>query len=262
MIKRILINIIIAVAFAGCEKEDVNLAYEPSPVVEAYLHAGQSIRVKVMQEIPFIEDDYDSVSVEDLDILISTGETSFYLEHDENGVYRAVESPMPEPNEIYNIAFLFNGDSIMAETIIPEKPTGFEASETEIVIDNSNPMGGGLATTIELYWDNPYNKYHMVMVENIESDPEPINEDATDEARKSQNQPTQNEGDNLRPNNFNYYGTHRLVLFRVNPEYAALYDSDGSSSQNIQNPVTNIVNGFGIFTGVNSDTLYIEVKPS
>jgi len=32
-----------------------------------------------------------------------------------------------------------------------------------------------------------------------------------------------------------------------------------SNTQNYQEPPTNIENGLGIFTGINTDTLYIEV---
>ena len=56
------------------------------------------------------------------------------------------------------------------------------------------------------------------------------------------------------------FGLHRVVIYRVNPEYAALYETAGSSTLSITAPPSNIENGRGIFTGVSSDTLYFEVK--
>jgi len=53
---------------------------------------------------------------------------------------------------------------------------------------------------------------------------------------------------------------HRIILFHVLPDYASLYDEKISSSQNLTNPSTSITNGYGIFTGLNSDTLYIRVN--
>jgi len=59
---------------------------------------------------------------------------------------------------------------------------------------------------------------------------------------------------------FKYYGRHYLILYKINPEYAALYESTGNSSQNLRTPNSNIKNAQGIFTAVNSDTLLLNVK--
>ena len=56
------------------------------------------------------------------------------------------------------------------------------------------------------------------------------------------------------------FGTYQIIVFRVNPEYAALYESSGSSTLSLEQPPSNVVNGLGIFTGVSSDTLYLEVR--
>ena len=58
---------------------------------------------------------------------------------------------------------------------------------------------------------------------------------------------------------FSHYGTHQIIVYRVNPEYAALYERSGNSTLSLEEPPTNIENGLGIFTGASSDTLYLEV---
>jgi len=58
---------------------------------------------------------------------------------------------------------------------------------------------------------------------------------------------------------FSHYGTHQIIVYRVSPEYAALYESSGNSTLSLEEPPTNIENGNGIFTGASSDTLYLEV---
>jgi len=55
------------------------------------------------------------------------------------------------------------------------------------------------------------------------------------------------------------FGTYQIIVFRVNTEYAALFDSSVGSSLSLEEPPSNIVNGLGIFTGLSSDTLYLEV---
>jgi hypothetical protein len=71
--------------------------------------------------------------------------------------------------------------------------------------------------------------------------------------------PTTASGLEINSNEFQYYGKHRLILFHVLPDYASLYSDTQTSSQNLTNPSTSIVNGYGIFTGLNSDTLFINV---
>ncbi|NJO24567.1 MAG: hypothetical protein HC867_00495 [Bacteroidia bacterium] len=46
----------------------------------------------------------------------------------------------------------------------------------------------------------------------------------------------------------------------MQPEYAALYNSNGNSSQNLTTVPTNVQNGLGIFTGVNADTVFVTVQ--
>jgi hypothetical protein len=48
-------------------------------------------------------------------------------------------------------------------------------------------------------------------------------------------------------------------LFKVNSEYNNLYNNRGQSSLNLTNPPTNIINGFGIFTAMNADTVGVKV---
>ena len=72
--------------------------------------------------------------------------------------------------------------------------------------------------------------------------------------------PTNSNTEQIRAMDFQYYGKHRFILFHVLPDYAALYNQTSTSSQNLSNPSTSITNGYGIFTGLNTDTLYIDVK--
>jgi hypothetical protein len=59
---------------------------------------------------------------------------------------------------------------------------------------------------------------------------------------------------------FEYLGTHRIILYRILPDYSALYDVNSNSSQNLTSPDSDIENGLGIFTGINADTLWVEVS--
>jgi hypothetical protein len=97
------------------------------------------------------------------------------------------------------------------------------------------------------------------VIENIESNPEAINEGTETPARIFRNQPTQSNSYEIRAMLFNYYGKHHLKLYHINPDYAVLYDTGSNSSQNLFSPATNISNGVGIFTGMAGKTLGLAV---
>jgi len=75
------------------------------------------------------------------------------------------------------------------------------------------------------------------------------------------NKPTQGSTYEIPFGSFSYYGTHRILLYHVNPDYALLYEDQETSSQNFSTPISGINNGFGIFTGMSSDELLLEIKP-
>jgi hypothetical protein len=115
---------------------------------------------------------------------------------------------------------------------------------------------------VTLTWDNEDDSYYIVVIENMESTLDPIRDfgDDTPPGNIFRKPPTTSSGLQLRPQEFQYFGKHRLILYHVLPDYASLYSEKTTSSQNLTNPSTSIMNGYGIFTGLNSDTLYLKVN--
>ena len=101
----------------------------------------------------------------------------------------------------------------------------------------------------------------MIVVQNIETDPELIRDTSDDRfpSRVFRNEPSVINEYKINQGQLLYFGRHILLLYHLNPDYATLYAADDNSSQNLKNPSTNISNGFGIFTGISADTLYLDV---
>ncbi|MDA3862202.1 MAG: hypothetical protein PF445_13365 [Melioribacteraceae bacterium] len=49
-----------------------------------------------------------------------------------------------------------------------------------------------------------------------------------------------------------------MVLYRVNKEYVDLYESRDQDSRNLNEPLTNIENGLGVFSAFASDSVYFN----
>jgi hypothetical protein len=254
--------------------EDVNsLSIEAKPIVEAYLIAGQPISLKVKKEIAYTEDTSNTEApINGLDIKISDGTNTYALTSLDSGLYQSDSKVKLAVGKTYTLSFVYNGKSVTASTVIPTKPVDFASDVTSIArtklnLSSGGGFGGGFDenTDVNLTWSNPKSDYHFVVVDNIETNPVlivtlPTTVTSAEINRRFRSQPVLGTATQLRSQQFEYFGKHNLVLLKVNPDYAALYNSTGSTSQNITTPPTTITNGLGIFTGVNADTLSFLVK--
>jgi hypothetical protein len=251
-----------AIVMTSCKKEEKE-EYTDTPVIESYLLEGTAFSVKISRQIPFSDEVvYSSDDIDQLDVKVEYNHTSYALTAMGNGVYTNT-SLVVMNDATYTLSFYFNQKEVSAYTYIPSKPQGFTQSATEISIARMDSASGpptSMPDPIELNWTNNDDSYYLVYVECIETTLDPIRD--TDGAVVSfsfRKAPTNGSTDELRPMEFQYYGTHRIILYHVLPDYAFLYENNGTSSLNLTNPSTGIVNGYGIFTGLNTDTLFIEV---
>ncbi|MEZ0538885.1 DUF4249 family protein [Fibrella arboris] len=258
----------------GCQEKTTVIAPDDQPVIEAYLAVGQPMTVRVTKQIPFSTDTTgQGKPVEGLAITITGGGSTYPLRYVGDGQYQSNPDVKPKVGQTYTMAFEYLGQRVTATTQIPTRPVNYQQDVTEIIrtapVQGGGPGGGGilqqLQAAVHLTWQNPTADYYFVVVDNIEVDPVLINQNVNPnrplaQNRRFRNEPTQSDFDDVRGQNFQYYGRHRLILFHLNPDYAALYKQNSTSTQNIATPPTTVVNGLGIFTGVNTDTLYVNVK--
>jgi hypothetical protein len=57
-----------------------------------------------------------------------------------------------------------------------------------------------------------------------------------------------------------YFGLHKLLLHRVNQEYADLYAGLVQDSRDLNEPPSNIVNGLGVFSAFSADSAFFTVR--
>lgn len=249
------------------------------PVVEAFLAPGKPVSLKLTTVTSYAasSDDADSVSRpitgQTIKIHVSNGKV-FTLKEVSEGMYESAATELVIFGLTYTLDFEYKGLPISAITSIPTRPTGFALSRNVIYrtqIDLSSGTTGGFRppsgedrSPIEATWNNPTSDYHFVAFINTETNPTPITilpAETTQSpfARRFNNEPTTASSSSIMPQTFQYFGKHYAVLYRLNADYAALYKSTGTTTQNISTPPTAITNGLGVFTGVNADTLIVNV---
>jgi len=265
--KLVIIVIQIIEVSLSCDK--LEAPFTDTPVIESYLRPGETPVINVSRQIPFSSDavvSEDDISA--LEISLTYGDGTHILVSEGDGVYSYPDTI--KEGEEFILSFMYNSKSVVATTSIPAKPGNFVISDDEVSVvrmtSESMPSMGsyGSMEPLSLTWDNEDDSYYIVVIECIEEILDPVREesDSIPPMQMFRKKPTTSQGIEIRPQEFKYFGKHRIILFHVLPDYASLYDEKISSSQNLTNPSTSISNGYGIFTGLNSDTLFVQVNES
>ena len=172
------------------------------------------------------------------------------------GVYYDPVNQIPlTPGEGILLFIPFQDTLVLSPTEIPFPPEDLRLDRVVIPL-NASDLDTDNADTLR--WQNseerPFTaKLSLVNpnpVKIIPSESDPVNEFILDVIN----------GDRyaIPHNALRYYGLYRVVLYAVNPEYAQFFASNQQSQIQQQ---TNIINGLGIFTAINSDTSYFFVVP-
>lgn len=267
-IRTFIISILAISLLEACDQTSIEEIETKTAVIEGYLFAGQTLdSLKISQSFSYSQSESEIVFLEGLDVTLSDGNSQYILTSLGNGIYQNTDVLL-ETEKSYNLEFTWEGKLVSADTYIPGKREAIlsvpEIEVPKIEIGESNTILREI-DPVEITWENNEGDYYYVLVKNLEDDPEYVNESSAVN------------GGGFRPvfisepkitdlheiNVFRdliQYGTYEVIVSRVNPEYAALYESSGSSTISLEEvTTTNIKNGLGIFTGVSSDTLYLEV---
>jgi hypothetical protein len=251
----------------SCSKE-LTPVIQPDKVaiVESYLHAGDSvITVKVTKLLPFSTDTSDATEyISGLNLLIN----GMMLTESSTGIYTLALGDNPiQPGDSYVMKFLYYSDTVSSVTTIPDKPSNFAISSNLVYTDRITSSGGmpsGQMDDVDLTWDNDDGSFYYVLIQYLESTRDYINyySKSLTLSDTTSIEPMSSSGTRIGMRNLNFFGSYRIVLFKVNKDFVDLYQQTTANSNNITNPVTTVNNGFGVFTGMAGDTLYLEVMPN
>jgi len=261
-------TIVMLIILSGCTKEvitgDSNIDV---PVVEAFLEPGKNISVQLSKMIPFIEGgSTGSFNLESEELHIDYNGTDYLLSPvaGKPGEYRSSDTNLVAvTGGLYNLFFDYNGIKVTSTTSIPSPPTNIGLSSTILEVDPDVVGPNATVDPMIVSWDNPDNAYHVIIVEYMESIYDPISVNlSSDSFSKFKKIATEPILDNTYELNTRqhlvFFGTYSITIYKVQEEYVNLYENIGQSSLNLTEPLTNIINGLGIFTGINSDTLNLE----
>lgn len=268
MYKSLITNILVLffVGFQSCSKELLTQDFNDVPVVEGYIKQNIPTEIHISKVTAAIsEATFKNIQIEDIAVFIELNGVDYRIPYYSDGIFKdtAMMLPFIEGAE-YRLHFKYGELEVEAYSTILSKPIVTSQSYTSVTITPFVFGAGGdppsFPDPLEINWENEDNSYYLLVAEVIDEDPLVINED--DGNRPSftfRNEPIQSNSTQFESMQFEYYGIYRLILSHIEPAYTQLYENNGNSSLNLTLPPGNIKNGYGIFTSISSDTLYLEV---
>lgn len=245
---------------ASCKKNQSDILATNKPVVEAYLVPGTTLSIKVYQQKSLTDTATYGAALTGLSISVSDGSKSVKLTESASGTYTYADQSFITGGKTYTMEFTYANALISATTIMPGKPQNFTLSDSVFHVPSTiNPLYADVARAT-LRWSNPDSLYHLLVFKNLDNDPYYISYIRSNNEPSFQINAERASYYNLVQSSFNYYGHYKVILMRVNQEYINILTTNISrDSQALLNEPTNVTNGLGIFTAMQTDTLSLRV---
>lgn len=164
--------------------------------------------------------------------------------------------------DVLELTINYQGNEISARTIVPTRPLGIELSEPELKI---NYIVDAIPDRITMSWlPQSEPDYYMFIIDTVgeihqEINPNRINFDAANPYLNRMGQPITGSEVEISYPSVKFFGDHRIVLFHITKDYYDLYNNPVQGTYNKLSQ--SVINGLGIFTALNSDTIYFKVVP-
>jgi Domain of unknown function (DUF4249) len=261
----------LVIVIASCSDDSVVENENELVVVAAYLFEGQPVEdIQLTKTLVLGTEDTIAPPINEAIISLIKDDKSYRLERnsEKEGYYHYSEADLIiTTNDHFSIEILFEDQVISAETNVPFKPENVNISNDIIEIAEVNygdKFGGGFdndTNSILVSWDNVDSTLYYVVIENLETNPISIYSDLPlARAKRFVSAPAATSEYSINSRTVTHFGNHQAIVYKVNQEYADLYDTREQDSRNLNEPLSNITNGLGVFSAFASDTVYFDVE--
>lgn len=269
----IFVAIFVAALFTGCDSTSTEPNEGDLVVVEAFLFAGEPIDDIRLTETVALSDTVEAPPINDASVvlyknggsytLVSTGDSGYYA-------YPGDDLAI-EVGDTIGIEISYLNTVATGETVVPDAPVGVGIDRDTLYVPEFGfgmGMGGGgfnrENSQLAASWDNPNQLLHYVVIESMEDSAESIMPDDFPQFMgrfRLVAPPTTNDYHFINMMELETLGLHVAKVYRVNEEYAELYENRTQDSRDLNEPPSNIHGGLGVFSAFNSDSvLFVVVR--
>jgi len=264
---------ILSALLQGCDSMEPT-ELDELVVVEAFLYAGEPVTdLRLSEALPVTSDDTVAVPVSNADVSLVKEETHYSLvPSDSSGYYHYAGTDLTvNAGDVFRLEVVYEGATITGQTRVPPPPEAVRLSGQVMEVTTSGGPGGGSPggpgqlqdDALTVTWENPESELHYVVVSSLTSGnpryilPEFIRERFT--GFQLITSPIDVNFYDVRLRSLEVFGPHEVRVYRVNKEYADLYENREQDSRDLNEPPTNIQGGLGVFSAFNSRTATFDV---
>ncbi len=253
----------------GCNNNPV-IPEATQIVLRGYLYVNEPVQdIEVMSSFPIGSSDSTNPPITTATVALLKGSNRYQLSPDtlRPGYYYYPGTGLTvNVGDVFSIVVGYGGQSATAQTVVPPKPQNVALSVLDLRFQTDTIQARfgtrisvtGLDTAI-VTWDNPDGQYFYIVTESIDSTAQLLRPDSSF-TRRFTSEPTNESSYRINNNSILYTGKHVLRVYRVNKEYADLYRTSQQDSRELNEPLTNVSGGLGIFSAFASDSLYFTVS--
>jgi hypothetical protein len=254
--------------FSGCEE---NAGYVPDyqqVVLQAYLYAGDTINdIRVTKTIPIGDDNGVLPPISDASVTLVKNNFYYSLTPSatDSGYYQYDKHDLTvEEGDVFTIKVEYFGKETTGSTTVPPPPGGVTLSNEDLRIPaRFNPATFVFDSTkhqIRVSWETAEDAMYFIRIENIEKDPDKVVLQIPPRGIPGRmiSMPLNQSSYIILFEDIRYYGLHKVTVYRVNKEYVDLYISRTQNSRELNEPISNIDNGLGVFSAFNSAVYYFD----
>jgi len=271
---RYLFFIILAFVIFSCDEES---SISENFVVEAFLFQGESIDdIKITKAKMYNSSDTTEEAISNANVKILFNGSEYQLDYDALSEKYVMKNSSLDiiSGKQYGLEVTVKERTATAETVVPTKPAGLTLSNDKIVIPEL-VLSRALATILgNLYenartvvsWDNPDNEYHYLTIKYMGDSENPIFSDEIPSGVgvffqnfSIVSEPTKDEKFTTIALSLKNYGRYKVSLFKINQDYVSLFENQEQDGNELNEPPSNIINAFGIFSAFASDTTSFEI---
>ena len=268
-----IIKYIFLITLISCDNE---IPIDENFVVEAFLFQGEKVDdIRIKETKLWNSEDSIDTYIENANVKLFGNGDEFVLN------YKAVEETYFTDDEIeiisgntYGLEVTVGDRTATAETIVPTKPIGIRMTDDRIIVPPlvlSLALPNILANLFQnartnVVWDNQSEEYHYLTIKYDGEDEDPIfSEEIPGQVGEFfsnfslQSAPTRGNEYNVICMSLKNYGKYKVTLYKINKDYYSLFENQVQDGTDLNEPPSNVVNAFGIFSAFASDTTSFEI---
>jgi len=278
MMKKVMAVWPLAALFLACEGDTGLESRQDLIVVRAYIYAHEPVAdIQITRTLSLGSEATSAPPVNDAQVSLVKSDKTYNLvaSPGDSGYYHYPGADLHiETGDKFTIQVTHNSLQSTGTTTVPKPPAGVSLSNDTLFIRSGYPFGpggnpgapgenpGGIPTDdiLEVTWDEDSEALFYLMVENLEDTPVQADSLFPDFMRPARfvSSPTNLNRYSISGRDITHLGRHRIKVYRVNQEYADLYSTRQQDSRDLNEPLSNIENGLGIFSAFNSTEAYFE----